>query len=67
MSKTQTFDLSDEDLGPVIAAQRILRETLGVEDIPLDVLVPIAVRCTDSRELADAVLATLKAPAPGAR
>lgn len=66
MTKNQMFDLSDEDLEPVVAAQRILREALG-SDLPLELLVPIAVRCTDGRELASAVLATLPPAAPGAR
>ena len=66
MTKNQMFDLTDEDLEPVVAAQRILRETLG-SDLPLELLVPIAMRCTDGRELADIVLDTLPTPAPSAR
>jgi hypothetical protein len=63
MTKNQMFDLSDEDLEPVLATQHILREALG-SDIPLEVLVPIAVRCIHSRELATTILATLRARVP---
>lgn len=58
MPELQSFDLSSQELNPVVTAQRLLREKLGAE-IPLDILVSTAVRATDPRELADGVLSTL--------
>jgi hypothetical protein len=63
MPYPQTYELSDHDLGPVIASQRVLRESLDGQEIPLDVLVPIALRCVDAHELAGAVLHTLRSSA----
>lgn len=60
MPYPQSFELSDHDLAPIVHAQRILRESLDGEEIPLDVLVPIAMRSADAHELAGAVLHTLR-------
>lgn len=59
MPEIQSFDLSSQELNPVVTAQRLLREKLGGTEIPLDILVSTAVRATDPRDLADGVLSTL--------
>lgn len=59
MLEIKSFDLSSPELSPIVTAQRLLREKLGGAEIPMDILVAIAVRATDPRELADGVLAKL--------
>lgn len=59
MPEIHSFDLSSQELNPIVTAQRLLRETLGGAEIPVDILVSAAVRATDPRDLADGIIATL--------
>lgn len=57
MPNDHRFSLAEEDLAPLKAAQKLIRENLA--DLPLEVLVPIAIRSVNAHFLASEVLSTI--------
>jgi hypothetical protein len=58
MAKTYTFTFEDEDLAAMRSAQKLINDVIDL-DLPLEVLVPIAVRSVHAHTLAIHVAGTV--------
>jgi hypothetical protein len=59
MANDHQFTIADEDLASLKAAQKLISDNLAAQEIPLEVLVSIAVRSVDARKLAKEALAAI--------
>jgi hypothetical protein len=59
MPKEHQFTLSEEDLSSLKAAQKLIRDNLDGQDLPLEVLVSVAVRTVNANEFAREVLSSV--------
>lgn len=59
MPSSHHFDFTEEDLTALRSAQKLIRNNLNGQDVPLEVLAVIAVRSVHSHLLATEVLSTL--------
>jgi len=64
MAHIHRIDIADEDLSAIRRTQALIREVFDVPEIPLEILVSIAVRSADAPDLAAAVVATLRRDDP---
>jgi hypothetical protein len=59
MSQTRSFIVAEEDLSSLKAAQKLIQDNLDGQELPLEVLLSIAVRAVNAHVFANEVLATL--------
>ena len=59
MPNDHQFTIADEDLASLKAAQKLIRDNLAGQDLPLEVLVSIAIRSVNAHVFANEVLATV--------
>jgi hypothetical protein len=59
MPKDHQFTVTEEDLSSLKAAQKLIRDNLDGQDLPLEILAAIAVRSINANIFAAEVLATV--------
>ncbi|HWA09525.1 MAG TPA: hypothetical protein VG838_08760 [Opitutaceae bacterium] len=59
MPNDHQFTVAEEDLASLKAAQKLIRDNLDGQDLPLEVLMPIALRSLNAHLLANEALAAI--------